>query len=281
MKWDEEAEKALGRVPFFVRKRVKKRVEEEARTKKAKTVTKDHMTACRETVFNRHGTGSEGIRDRDLFRRRQMPQPGVSCEGSSRKNGSCSSRKRLKKRFLKEKVNGPLKMHHEFRVSLSDCPNGCSRPQIADFGLLGAEKPSVSEAPCSGCGACVKVCRENAVTLHGGKRYGSMNPNAWPAGSASRYAPPEPLHRERKGIASFWAVSWEGTPRLGKEQPSIYTAGQVLEALDRSLDHYKSFSVCGGTVWRDPGAGTLLLQAFLRKAKSSWICGPDRWPRPK
>ena len=32
-------------------------------------------------------------------------------------------------------------MHHEFRVSLSACPNACSRPQIVDIGLIGAVTP--------------------------------------------------------------------------------------------------------------------------------------------
>ncbi|MEW6378092.1 MAG: hypothetical protein AB1611_00640 [bacterium] len=38
--------------------------------------------------------------------------------------------------FLKTRVSGPLKIHHEFVVSLSDCPNACSRPQIVDLGLI-------------------------------------------------------------------------------------------------------------------------------------------------
>ena len=72
------------------------------------------------------------------------------------------------KEFLKERVNGPLKMHHEFRISVSDCPNACSRPQIVDVGLIGAGKPRISDrGACTQCEACVQVCREEAVTLNG------------------------------------------------------------------------------------------------------------------
>jgi hypothetical protein len=39
MKWTKEAEDAVSRVPFFVRKRVKKRVEEEAGNRKAVMLT--------------------------------------------------------------------------------------------------------------------------------------------------------------------------------------------------------------------------------------------------
>ena len=47
--------------------------------------------------------------------------------------------KRDLKAFLKDRVKGPLKMHHEFRASISDCPNACSRPQIIDLERTGFE----------------------------------------------------------------------------------------------------------------------------------------------
>ena len=67
--------------------------------------------------------------------------------------------------FLEERVDGPLKLHHEFRVSVSDCPNACSRPQIVDVGLIGARRPGVREEPCTRCLACVETCREDAVEV--------------------------------------------------------------------------------------------------------------------
>jgi dissimilatory sulfite reductase (desulfoviridin) alpha/beta subunit len=44
---------------------------------------------------------------------------------------------------LKKIVRGSLRIHHEFRISISDCPNACSRPQITDIGLIGACHPVV------------------------------------------------------------------------------------------------------------------------------------------
>ena len=49
--------------------------------------------------------------------------------------------------FLKSNVKGGLKFHHEFRVSISDCPNACSRPQIADIGIIGAAFPGSPTNP--------------------------------------------------------------------------------------------------------------------------------------
>lgn len=43
--------------------------------------------------------------------------------------------------FLKTSLGENIKPHHEFRITLSDCPNACSRPQIADIGIIGAVVP--------------------------------------------------------------------------------------------------------------------------------------------
>ncbi len=53
MKWSEEAEAAVSKVPFFVRKRVKKRVEEEALRCGAKEVLLEHVHTCQKRFLNR------------------------------------------------------------------------------------------------------------------------------------------------------------------------------------------------------------------------------------
>jgi dissimilatory sulfite reductase (desulfoviridin) alpha/beta subunit len=68
-------------------------------------------------------------------------------------------------KFLKERVGGHLRMHTEFRISISDCPNACSRPQIVDVGLIGACRPEVTGEDCTLCGECRQICRENAISL--------------------------------------------------------------------------------------------------------------------
>ena len=48
---------------------------------------------------------------------------------------------------LRALVGGKLKHRHEFSVAVADCPNACSRPQIADLGLIGAAEPTVTNEP--------------------------------------------------------------------------------------------------------------------------------------
>lgn len=62
---------------------------------------------------------------------------------------------------------GPLLVHHRLKISLSGCANSCSQPQIADAGLIAQLRPLLEPEECDLCGACVAVCREDALALGG------------------------------------------------------------------------------------------------------------------
>ena len=164
MKWAREAEEAVSRVPFFVRKRVRKRVEEEAQRHHAREVTLKHVQACKQKFIKNMEDEVKGHQVETCFGPGGCPNRAVEDSDLVRDLEDLLASKNLRA-FLKETVNGPLKLHHEFRVSMSDCPNACSRPQIADLGLIGAARPRLSAAECTGCGACVEVCKENAIQL--------------------------------------------------------------------------------------------------------------------
>jgi anaerobic sulfite reductase subunit C len=74
------------------------------------------------------------------------PNRAIICEGLAEEIGQRLAEHDLKL-FLKKIVPGPLKTHHELRISISDCPNACSRPQIADIGLIGACCPEKIPTP--------------------------------------------------------------------------------------------------------------------------------------
>ena len=67
MKWNHEAEQAISRVPFFVRKKVKKRVEEEAVRCKAPVVSMDHVDACRNKFLDQMEKEVRGFQVENCF----------------------------------------------------------------------------------------------------------------------------------------------------------------------------------------------------------------------
>ena len=237
MKWTEEANEAISRVPFFVRKRVRKRVEEEAARCGDREVRLEHVKTCQRRFLNQMEEEVKGYQVETCFGPSGCPNRAVISEDFSKKVEERLSVRNLKS-FLKDRVKGPLKMHHEFRVSISDCPNACSRPQIADLGLIGARCPHVSDVACNQCGACVEVCREGAISLTG------QAPVVDPArclscGQCLPVCPTGTLQEAARGYRILVGGKLGRHPRLAGELPGIHSLEEALTVVDRCLDHYQ------------------------------------------
>ena len=236
MNWSKEAEEALSKVPFFVRKRVKKRVEEEADRQKAHEVTLEHVQTCKKRFLNQMEDEVKGYQVENCFGPTGCPNRAVDWDISKKIEGLFE--KRNLKAFLKKKVQGPLKLHHEFRVSISDCPNACSRPQIADLGLIGARRPRISEEECIQCGACVEACREGAILMAG--KWPVINlEKCLSCGQCITACPTRTLREDKRGFRVQVGGKLGRHPRLAEELPGVHSLEETLEIIDRCLDHYQ------------------------------------------
>lgn len=242
MKWTKEADVAVSKVPFFVRGRVRKRVEEEATRCGSSEVTLENVQTCKRRFLNHMEDEVKGYQVETCFGPSGCPNRAVTWDLAPLVEKLLE--KRNLKNFLEGKVQGPLKMHHEFRVSISDCPNSCSRPQIADLGLIGARKPRVTDDPCSQCGACVQVCREDALFLRDGKPVldGSK---CLSCGQCITACPTGTLQQKEKGFRILVGGKLGRHPRLAEELPGIYSYDDTLKMIERCLDHYQKNSTIG------------------------------------
>jgi anaerobic sulfite reductase subunit C len=243
MKWTKEAEEAVSRVPFFVRKRVKKRVEDEAARYGAREVTLHHVRTCQQRFLSRMEEEVKGYRMETCFGPSGCPNRAVISEDLPETLEALLSRRDLRS-FLKDRVKGPLKMHHEFRVSVSDCPNACSRPQIVDIGLIGACVPEVTEEACSECGACIEACKENAITVQ------NVQPSIDKSkclfcGQCAKVCPAGTLKEGKKGYRVLVGGKLGRHPRLAEEVPGIFSKDEALHVVENCLDLYQECSVRG------------------------------------
>ena len=166
MKWTEEAETAIRKVPFFVRKKVRKRVEGEAGKAGKDQVTLAQVKSTQARFLSKMGSEIKGFQVETCFGSGGCSNRVHAGEGLLSKIETLLKEADLLS-FLKKRVKGDLKFHHEFRVAIAECPNACSQPQIKGVGILAAVLPRVTDAPCTGCGACVTACKENAIELAG------------------------------------------------------------------------------------------------------------------
>ncbi|HMK61093.1 MAG TPA: 4Fe-4S dicluster domain-containing protein [Dissulfurispiraceae bacterium] len=242
MKWTKEAEDAVARVPFFVRKRVRSRIEAEAAIHGSREITIEHVGICQKRYLNNMEEEVAGFQIETCFGPSGCPNRVVDDEGIAVQVENLLKKKNLRN-FFKLKVKGPLKIHHEFKVSISDCPNACSRPQIADIGLIGACRPSVTNDPCSGCRACVEACREDAIELTAGPvmDYGKC----LSCGNCCKVCPSGTLVQGRQG----WRIMIGGKlgrhPRLGSELEGIFSSEEALVLFEKCIDIYTAHTVEG------------------------------------
>ena len=177
-------------------------------------------------------------------------------------------------------VGGRLKHRHEFTVAIADCPNACSRPQIADLGLIGAAEPLQTGEVCHQCMGCMHACREGAI-VHPG-----LLPILDPArcvrcGSCTRVCLSGTLQVGRRG----WRVQVGGKlgrhPRLGAELPGLYSREGVLTAagccLNLYLRHARSGERFGELLER---VGDEELTACVRERATRAQPLPPRAPAP-
>jgi dissimilatory sulfite reductase (desulfoviridin) alpha/beta subunit len=235
MDWSAEAEKQLCRVPFFVRKRVRKKVEEEAISQGAERVETDHLQSSKRKFMSRLSSEVRGYRVEQCF--------GPS--GCSNRAADSSFLAGEMENLLQESdVLGFLqrnlgrenvKPHHEFRVSIAECPNACSRPQIFDVGIIGAREPDVHRESCTLCGACVDVCREGAVCLDDAGPSVDTE-SCIKCGQCVDVCPTESIFDARQGFRVQIGGRLGRHPRLAREIPGVLSAEKVLLVLKRCAD---------------------------------------------
>jgi dissimilatory sulfite reductase (desulfoviridin) alpha/beta subunit len=242
MKWTEEAEAAVKKVPFFVRKKVRLRVEKDAAERGKTTITLDDVNDTRQRFLSKMGSEIRGYQVDTCFGGGGCPNRCVSGDRLlERIEGFLKDEDLLG--FLKKSVGGDLKFHHEFRVTIAECPNACSQPQIKDIGILGAVVPEVGAESCSLCGACVDVCKEGAVSLADGSDKPVIRMDACVfCGACVRVCPTGTLTAVKTGFRVMLGGRLGRHPRLAEEIGGVFSEDGVVDIVKRCVAFYKKHS---------------------------------------
>jgi dissimilatory sulfite reductase (desulfoviridin) alpha/beta subunit len=245
MNWSPEADDALKKVPFFVRKKVRARVERDAREAGKQVVTLADVKATQARYLKNMSSEIKGYQLDTCFGPNGCPNRAAISDGLLQKIEAIVKEQDLLG-FLKANVNGELKFHHEFRISLADCPNACSQPQIKDIGIIGACAPGRTDEPCTLCEACVQACKEDAITLDTAAESPLINmEDCLYCGKCVQACPSGTIAERNRGFRVQLGGKLGRHPRLAKELPAIYSEDQVLRIVKECLEFYKQTSKNG------------------------------------
>lgn len=240
MRWEADAEAAIQKVPFFVRKKVRRKVEDQVAEKGRATVTLADVMAAKQRFLTSMDKEVAGFQVESCFGPSGCPNRAVADDGLAAAVEAILRQADLRG-FLKAQVKGPLKFHHEFRVTIADCPNACSQPQIRDIGIIGACIPEVTDQACSRCEACVTVCHEKAIALADS---GPVIDTAacLACGQCMRGCPTGTLAPGARGYRVQVGGKLGRHPQLARELPGLYPADRVLAIVRACIDIYKTHS---------------------------------------
>jgi anaerobic sulfite reductase subunit C len=245
MKWTPDAEAAIKNVPFFVRKKVRSRIEDDASAAGKKIVSLSDVKTAQTRFMSKMGSDIKGYQVDTCFGSSGCPNPANSCDVLIKKIEPLLENANLLN-FLKERVESDLKYHHEFRVTLAECPNACSQPQIKDIGIIGAVIPEITDEECSGCETCVEACIETCIALDSEKNIPEIDHDrCLKCGKCIHVCPTGTIAAENKGFRVQLGGKLGRHPKLGVELEGIYNEDGVLQLIKDCIDYYKKHSKHG------------------------------------
>ena len=245
MKWSKEADAAIKKVPFFVRKKVKARVESEISKEGRSAISLADVKAVQARYLANMGSEIKGYQLDTCFGPGGCPNRAHIGDGLLARLEKMLKQENLLE-FLKQRVRGELRFHHEFRITLADCPNACSQPQIKDIGIIGASLPVITQEACTRCDACVDACREGAVVMDISNQRPDINFHRCLAcGKCMDACPTGTLEAGDKGFRVLLGGKLGRHPQLAEELPGIFSEDEVIYIVRQCLAFYKEKSLRG------------------------------------
>ena len=238
MTWDNEAEKTLRRVPFFVRTKVRKKVEEEVAAAGRNRVTKTDLEESKRNHLKRLSKGVKGYSVEACFGSSGC-QNAVVTSADLVSNLENLLEKADLLSFLRSQLGDHVKLHHQLRVTLADCPNACSQPQIKDIGIIGQAQVSCEPEECTACGECEAVCQESAIILDDGFLVSIEEDLCVECGACAWVCPSSAISTTANNYRILVGGKLGRHPQLARDLTSNLDAEQVLDLVGGIVDFFK------------------------------------------
>lgn len=127
---------------------------------------------------------------------------------------------------------------HKFKLAITGCPNGCTKPQENDLGIMGQCLIARDAEACVDCGLCVDACRVGAFEMADGALVEDLS-LCRNCGRCVDVCPTDAIRSLQTGYAVFVGGKMGNEPRLADRLPFMVTEQSVLlEIISATLEWY-------------------------------------------
>lgn len=260
MEWEDKALERMKKVPVFVRGFAKKKVEEYVAACGRTEVTETDLDETKKIMFSKTGTDTKKLvsimqepldisksednnSDKKLYEvtgcndKHLCPLSLIDANSLLSKLNNKLEELNITE-ILLNRIEGPVVYHHTFRVTVSECPNACSQPQIKDFGAIAESLPGLSNNECINCNLCVEECKEDAIIIDTIPVPVIDYTKCVRCEACVKVCPVNTLITEKKGYSVFIAGKLGRHPRFAVKLLDLVDEDTVVKALEVSLNLY-------------------------------------------
>lgn len=251
--WDPAAEQALKRVPRFVRPLARRKVAERVAASGRQRVSLADVLEAEARFRALRG----GRSDQELAG--LLPaanRPGVSLvvlEACRAQLSGCPNvlldtvpwqvaieqwlaQADISERLRRRVSGDQVLFHHKLKIALAGCPNGCSRPQIADLALVGMARPSFDASACTACGQCAEVCPDGAIEMADAALW--QPESCLGCHQCSSICPAGAIDLSLPQARVLMGGKLGRHPRLAREVALVGEPAQAVELFSRAVEQY-------------------------------------------
>lgn len=139
---------------------------------------------------------------------------------------------RIDEKYFGEPVPKKLK------IAVTGCPSACVRPQDNDFGIMGTARPEILEENCVGCKLCEKACKMQAITVLEDKACIDTE-RCILCGACIAVCRKNALRAEKTGCTIFVGGHGGRQPRQGTKLLELADEKQLFSILEKTLEYYR------------------------------------------
>ncbi len=170
-------------------------------------------------------------------------RPVVSCKGTTCQYGlydTYALSEKIHNRFYKGYRD--VSLPHKFKIAVGGCPNNCVKPDLNDFGIVGARVPGYDPDQCRGCRKCQleAACPIHAARMVDGKLY--IDPAL--CNNCGRCITKCPFHCNDEGTYG-WKIyvggRWGKRVAHGRMLGKVFTSeAEVLDTVEKAILLFRS-----------------------------------------